>query len=67
MLGVVMVLSAFMQQNAYEAIKKSDFNLIISNSPYHTNFSVAKTFIEKGFNRLVIGGRLYGYTAKRLI
>ena len=30
----------------------SGFDLILSNPPYHTDFKVAKTFIEKGFNRL---------------
>jgi 16S rRNA (guanine1207-N2)-methyltransferase len=45
--------------NAYESVERSDFTLILSNPPYHTDFSVAKTFLEKGFNRLAIGGRFY--------
>ncbi len=31
---------------------------ILSNPPYHKDFSVAKGFIEKGFNRLHLGGRM---------
>lgn len=45
--------------NALEAMDQSGFTLIISNPPYHTDFSVAKSFIEKGFNRLALGGCLY--------
>ena len=31
------------------------FDWILSNPPYHTDFSVPKRFIEKGFNRLKVG------------
>lgn len=51
--------------NAYEAIERSDFTNILSNPPYHTDFSVARTFIEKGFNRLAIGGRFYIVTRRK--
>lgn len=53
------------QGNAYEGIDSSDFTLILSNPPYHTDFSVAKTFIEKGFNRLAIDGRLFMVTRRK--
>ena len=43
----------------------SGFDLILSNPPYQTDFSVAKGFIEKGFNRLKIGGKLYMVTKRR--
>ena len=43
----------------------SDFDLILSNPPYHTDFKVAKTFIEKGFNRLKIGGKMYMVTKRK--
>jgi 16S rRNA (guanine1207-N2)-methyltransferase len=39
--------------------------MILSNPPYHTDFSVAKMFIEKGFNRLSIGGRMYMVTKRK--
>lgn len=51
--------------NGFEAIPKSDFSLILSNPPYHTDFSVAKHFIETGFKRLTVGGRMVMVT-KRL-
>ena len=49
----------------YENIEDSDFTLILSNPPYHTDFSVAKKFIEGGYKRLVFGGRMVIVT-KRL-
>ena len=50
---------------AYENVTDSDFTLILSNPPYHTDFSVAKEFIEGGYKRLVTGGRMVMVT-KRL-
>lgn len=41
------------------------FTLILSNPPYHTDFAVAKAFIEDGFRRLAVGGRMMMVT-KRL-
>ena len=43
----------------------SGFDLILSNPPYHTDFKVAKTFIEKGFNRLKVGGKMYMVTKRK--
>ena len=54
-----------LQGDAYSAIDRSDFTLILSNPPYHADFSVAKTFIEKGFNRLTTGGRMYMVTKRK--
>lgn len=42
-----------------------EFTLILSNPPYHTDFSVAKGFIEDGFRHLAEGGRMFMVT-KRL-
>lgn len=53
------------QGNAYDSIDRNDFTVILSNPPYHTDFSVAKTFIEKGFNRLAVGGRMYMVTKRK--
>lgn len=53
------------QSNAYENIPERDFTMILSNPPYHTDFSVAKGFIEKGFHKLVSGGKMIMVT-KRL-
>ena len=35
-----------------------DFPLIMSNPPYHTDFSVAKAFIEGSYKHLQTGGWL---------
>ena len=45
--------------DALDAVDSSGFDWILSNPPYHADFSVAKKFIEKGFNRLKIGGWMY--------
>ena len=46
-------------------IDDTAFDLILSNPPYQSDFSVAKAFIEKGFNRLKLGGRLLMVTKRR--
>lgn len=51
--------------NAFDAVDAAGFDLILSNPPYQSDFSVAKRFIEKGFNRLKIGGKMMMVT-KRL-
>ena len=64
------------QSDAFENITDSDFTLILSNPPYHTDFSVAKRFIEGAFSHLtppivtpegksVAGGRLVMVTKRR--
>ena len=53
------------ESDAYDGLAETGFDLIISNPPYHTDFSVAKRFIEKGFNRLKIGGRMFMVTKRR--
>ncbi len=58
--GVTIVFS-----NAFHGLEESGFSLILSNPPYHTDFSVAKAFIEKGFNRLKLGGKLYMVTKRK--
>lgn len=47
------------KSDGFKNLDEKDFTLILSNPPYHIDFSVAKEFIEKGFNRLCIGGRMY--------
>ena len=51
--------------DGFKSIPHTGFDLILSNPPYHEDFSVPKTFIEKGFNRLAIGGYLYMVTRRR--
>lgn len=47
------------------SVEDKDFTLILSNPPYHTDFKVAKGFIENGFRKLRTGGRMVMVT-KRL-
>jgi 16S rRNA (guanine1207-N2)-methyltransferase len=53
------------QSDGFKGIDEKDFTLIITNPPYHTDFSVAKHFIEKGFNRLKMNGRIYLVTKRK--
>ena len=53
------------QSDGFRSLRDTDFTLILSNPPYHADFSVPKHFIEKGFNRLVLGGRMYMVTKRR--
>ncbi len=39
--------------------------LTSANPPYQSDFAVARHFIEKGFNRLNIGGSLFMVTRRR--
>lgn len=58
--GVKVVLS-----DGFDAVDETGFDWILSNPPYQSDFSVAKRFIEKGFNRLKLGGNMVMVT-KRL-
>ncbi len=53
------------ESDGFTNVPNTDFDLILSNPPYHTDFAVPKTFIEKGFNRLVMGGKMYMVTKRR--
>ena len=45
--------------------REAGFSVILCNPPYHADFSVPKHFIEKGFNRLVLDGRLLMVTKRQ--
>lgn len=51
--------------NGFEAINETGFSRILSNPPYHADFSIAKSFIEKGFNRLAVGGKMIMVTKRK--
>lgn len=53
------------QSYGLKNINEKDFTLILSNPPYHVDFSVPKEFIEKGFNRLALGGKMYMVTKRK--
>ena len=53
------------QSDGFKSIDETGYTIILSNPPYHTDFSVAKHFIEKGFNRLAVGGRMLMVTKRR--
>ena len=57
--------AVFVTGDALTNVPGSDFDLILSNPPYHTDFKVAKSFIEKGFNRLKISGRMFMVTKRK--
>jgi 16S rRNA (guanine1207-N2)-methyltransferase len=45
---------------------ETGFDKILCNPPYQADFAVPKHFIEKGFNRLVVGGTLFMVTKREL-
>lgn len=51
--------------DGYKNVGETDFTLILSDPPYHADFSVPKHFIEVGFKKIAIGGKLIMVT-KRL-
>lgn len=53
------------QSDGLKSVPESGFAMILSNPPYHTDFSVAKHFIDDGFTRLAVGGKMVMVT-KRL-
>lgn len=48
----------FQVSDGFRQLDEAGFDWILSNPPYHTDYAVARHFIEKGFNRLKTGGRL---------
>ena len=53
------------QSDGFKNIDDTDFMLIMANPPYHSDFSVPKHFIEKGFNRLSLGGNMALVTKRK--
>ncbi len=51
--------------DGFAHLQQTGFTKILSNPPYHTDFSVAKHFIEKGFNRLTMGGTMHMVTKRK--
>ena len=54
-----------LKSDGLKNIYYNDFSIILSNPPYHADFSVPKHFIEAGFYKLILNGRFVMVT-KRL-
>ena len=52
------------QSDGFRDFRENNFTKILSNPPYHADFSVPKHFILKGFNRLTIGGEMWMVTKR---
>jgi 16S rRNA (guanine1207-N2)-methyltransferase len=55
----------FALSDGFRDMRDNDFSIILSNPPYQTDFSTPKHFIEKGFNRLRLNGRMYMVTKRK--
>ncbi len=53
------------ESNGLYNIEDKEYTKILSNPPYHTDFSVAKSFIENGYRKLAYGGRMYMVTKRK--
>jgi 16S rRNA (guanine1207-N2)-methyltransferase len=51
--------------DGFGQVDEIGFTKIISHPPYHVDFSVPKMFIEKGFNRMAIGGKMFMVTKRK--
>lgn len=52
------------QSDGLHNIVDQDFDLILSNPPYHADFHVPKEFIESGFHHLKYGGSMVMVTKR---
>ncbi len=59
------VTPTILQSNGFENLAGQTFDLILSNPPYHTDFAVAKSFIEGAHRQLAMNGHLYMVTKRR--
>ena len=51
--------------DGFRDFREMGFTVILSNPPYHVDFSVPKHFVEKGFNRLLLDGRFLMVTKRQ--
>ena len=57
--------SKILKSNGLDEITETEFTTILSNPPYHVDFAVPKNFIENGFKKLAIGGKMYMVTKRK--
>jgi len=50
--------------DGFRDFDETGFTKILSNPPYHSDFSVPRHFIMKGFNRLTVGGQMWFVTKR---
>ena len=50
--------------DGFNHLRETGFTKILCNPPFHADFAVAKHFIEKGFNRLIVGGQMWMVTKR---
>lgn len=53
------------QSDGFSQLEETAFDCILCNPPYHSDFKIPRLFIEKGFNRLAINGRMFMVTKRR--
>lgn len=53
------------KSNGLKDVDEKDFTLILSNPPYHVDFSVPKAFIEDGYKKLAVGGKMLMVTKRK--
>lgn len=53
------------QSDGLSNVSDEGFTLILSNPPYHVDFSVPKMFIEQGYKKLLTGGKMYMVTKRK--
>lgn len=53
-----------LHSDGFQDFHETGFTRILSNPPYHADFSVPKHFILKGFNRLALGGEMWFVTKR---
>jgi 16S rRNA (guanine1207-N2)-methyltransferase len=58
--------AAVILSDGFRDFHAAGFTKILSNPPFHADFAVPKHFIEKGFNRLVVGGAMFMVTRREL-
>lgn len=56
---------AVLLSDGFEDLGEAGFTQILCNPPYHADFRTPKHCILKGFNRLVIGGKLWMVTQRQ--
>lgn len=56
---------SIIQSDCLDNIKENNFSLILTNPPYHVDFLVPKKFIEQGYKKLIVGGKMYMVTKRR--